>query len=174
MISPSALTSKPLGSIDQLYSQILSTSPDKQRTLDILSALVAMRATSGLILEFNLHVDLLRVAEKLLGLQPGDGPQALRMIHSLVHIAGRSLTSDIPDDNLWSSEDFQTHYQFGDEIWFHHKSFIDYLLDPSRSLEYCVDTEEMNTRLAFACLIIMQNFTLHPRSRIACCTFRFF
>ena len=73
VISPSVSTPKPLGALDQLYSQILSMSLDKQRTLDILSALIAMQATSRLLLEWTPHVDLLRVAEKLLGLQPGDG-----------------------------------------------------------------------------------------------------
>jgi len=61
-------------------------------------------------------------------------------------------------------------YPDKDEIKFHHKSFIDYLLDPSRSLEYCVNKEEMNTRLALACLITMQTFSLKPTSRIACFT----
>ena len=167
VISPSAITTKPLDALDQLYSQILSTSSDKQRTLDILSALIAMQPTySGL---FNPLRDLLRVAEKLLGLQPGDGVQGLRMIHSLVHITGRSLMSDVADDNLSPMDDiFQTHE--GD-IRFHHKSFIDYLLDPSRSLEYCVDMEEMNTRLAVACIVTMQTFSLQPPSRVACCAF---
>ena len=129
-----------------------------------------MQATSGLFLEWTPHVDLLRVAEKLLGLQPGDGPQALRMIHSLVHITGRSLMSDVADDDLSPPEDLQTYYR-NDEIKFHHKSFIDYLLDPSRSLEYCVDMEEMNMRLALACIVTMQTFSLQPTSRIACSTF---
>ena len=70
------------------------------------------------------------------------------MIHFLVHIAGRSLISDVADDNLSPPEDLKSYYRNEDEIRFHHKSFIDYLLDPSRSLEYCVDMEEMNTRLA--------------------------
>ena len=75
-------------------------SSDKQRTLDILSALIAMQEiTSTTISEWILHLDLLRVAEKLLGFQPGDGPQALRMIHSLVHITGRSLMLDVAD--IW-------------------------------------------------------------------------
>ena len=172
MISPSALTSKPFGALDQLYSQILSTLPDKQRTLDILSALITMQqANSALFLEWDPHVDVLRVAEKLLGLQPGDGPQALRMIHSLVHITGRSLISDVADDNLSRPEDLQTYYRNEDQIRFHHKSFTDYLLDPSRSLEYCVDMDEMNARLALACIITMQTFSLQPTSRIACGTF---
>ena len=172
VISPSALTSKPFGALDQLYSQILSMSPDKQRTLDILGALIAMQASlRGLHLEWSPHVELLRVAEKLLGLQSGDGPQALRMIHSLVHITGRSLISDIVDDNLSPPEDLQTYYRDEDEIRFHHKSFVDYLLDRSRSLEYCVDMEKMNTRLALACIVTMQTLSLQPMSRIACCTF---
>ena len=171
VISPSTLASKPLGALDQLYSQILSMSPDKQRTLDILSALIAMRATSGLFLEWSPHVELLRVAEKLLGLQLGDGPQALRMIHSLVHITGRSLIPDVTDDDLSPPEDLQTYYQTEDGITFHHKSFVDFLVDPSRSLEYCVGMEEMNTRLALACIVTMQTFSLQPTSRIACSTF---
>jgi len=172
VMSPSALTSKPLGALDQLYSQILSTSPDKQRTLDILTALIAMRAPSLLSLEWYPHVELLRVAEKLLGLQLGDGPQALRMIHSLVHITGRSLISDVTDDDLSHPEDLQAYYQNDeDEIRFHHMSFIDYLLDPSRSLEYYIDVEEMHTRLALACIVTMQTFSLQPTSRIACSTF---
>ena len=170
-ISPSALTPKPLDALDQLYSQILSTSSDKQRTLDILSALIAMLGFSRLFLEWTPIVDLLRIAEKLMGLQPGDGAQALRMIHSLVHIPERSLMSDIADDNLPTPQDIQTFYWDGDEIKFHHKSFIDYLLDPSRSMEYCVDMEKTNTRLALACIAAMQTFSLQPTSRIACRTF---
>ncbi|KIM44060.1 hypothetical protein M413DRAFT_443122 [Hebeloma cylindrosporum] len=171
VISSSAATSKPLGALYRLYSQILSTVPDKRRTLDILSALIAMRAsTSGLYIEWSPHVELLRIAEKLLGLHPGDGPQALRMIHSLMHITERSLVSDIADDNLSPPEDLQIYYRNEDELRFHHRSFIDYLVDRSRSLEHCVDMKEMNTRLALACLVTMQTFSLKPASRIACLT----
>ena len=169
VISPTALTQKPLATLDQLYSQILSMSSDKPRTLEIISVLIAMQASiSDLRGEHRIfHVVLLRIAEKLLGLEPGDGPQALRMIHSLVHISGRSLISDA-DDNLLLRED----YREEDEIRFHHKTFIDYLLNHSRSLEYCVDMEEMNTRLALACIVRMQTFSLQPTpSRIAYRTF---
>ena len=171
VISPSALASKPLAALDQLYSHILSMSSDKQRTLDVLSALIAMLAsTSRLHKEHRIfHVVLLRIAEKLLGLRPGDVPHALRMIHSLVQISGRSLMSDAPDDNLSLLEDS---YREEDEIKFHHKTFIDYLVDRSRSLEYYVDIEEMNTRLALACIVTMQTFSLQPTpSRITCSTF---
>ena len=167
-ISPSALVSKPLALLDQLYAQILSTSSDIQRTLDILCALIVMQAsTSELHMNWRIfYVELLRIAEKLLGLQPGDGSLALRMIHSLVRNTGRSLMTDA-DDNLSVVEN---DYREEDGIRFHHKSFIDYLMDSSRSLEYCVDEEEMNARLALACIVTMQTFSLQPTSRIACCT----
>ena len=173
VLSPSALAQKPLAALDQLYSQILSMSSDKQRTLDVLSALIAMQAsTSGLHWHKEcriFHVVLLKIAEKLLGLRPGDGPRALRMIHSLVHITGRPLTWDDADINLPLPEYY---YRYEDEIKFHHKSFIDYLLDPSRSLEYCIDIEEMNTRLSLACIVTMRTFSLQPTpSRVACGTF---
>jgi NACHT domain len=173
VISPSALATKPLATLDLLYSQILSMSSDKQRTIEIFIALIAMKESISrpLVAWRTVHLDLLIITEKLLGLQPGDGSQALRMIHSLIHIPGRSLMSDVADDNLSLLE---VHYQDEDEdeIRFHHKSFIDYLLDPSRSLEYCVELKEMNTRLTLACIVTMQTFSLQPRlSRIACSTF---
>ena len=165
-ISPTALAQKPLATLDQLYSQILSMSSDKQRTLDILSALIAMQAPTTHVGLLTIRVELLRIAERLLGLHPGGGSQALRMIHSLVH-TGRSLMSDVVDDNLSLPENPYRH----EVVRFHHKSFIDYMLDPSRSLEYYVDSEEMNTRLTLACIATMQTFSLQPRSRIACSTF---
>ena len=170
-ISPSALATKPLAALDQLYSQILSMSSDKHRTLDILIALMAMKESmSALHVAWRtFQLDLLRIAEKLLSLQPGDGSQALRMIHSLVHIPGRFLMSDVADDNLLHLE---VQYRDEDGIRFHHKSFIDYLLDSSRSLEYCVDMGEMNSRLALASIVTMQTFSLRPTpSRIACSMF---
>ena len=171
VISPSALALKPLAVLDQLYAQILSTSCDKQRTLDILSAYIAMRAsTSVLHKECKIfRIVSLGITENLLGLQPGDGPQALRMIHSLVHITRRPLMWDDAAIDLPLPEYY---YWEEDEIRFHHKSFIDYLLDPSRSLEYCIDREEMNTRLALACILKMQTFSLQSTpSRIACSMF---
>ena len=167
IISPSASATKPLAALDQLYSQILSMSSDKQLTLDILSALIALPASNPDLFEKwkILHVHLLRIAEKLLGLQPGGGFQALRMVHSLVHITGRS---EVADDNLSLPEH---PYRYEDVIRFHHKSFIDYMLDPSRSLENYVDPKEIYTRLALGCIVVMQTFSLKPTSRIACSAF---
>jgi hypothetical protein len=167
---------KPLAALDQLYSQILSTSVDKKRTRDILGALVAMEAAQDEDgFEWPFHVESLRNAEKLLGLQPGEGPLALRTIHSLIHVAGQVLVSEIPDDDLSlpEPEDLEIYFRKEDLIRFHHKSFVDYLVDPSRSIEYCVDMPQMHTRLALACLVTMQSFSLQPPSRIACSMFFF-
>jgi hypothetical protein len=154
VISPSAIAQKPLAALDQLYSQILSMSSDIQRTLDIVGAHIAFQeSTSVLHKECKIfHGASLGIAEKLLGLRPGDGRQALRMIHSLVHI----------------NHDY---HEEEEEIKFHHKSFIDYLLDPSRSSEFHIDMKKMNARLALACLHTMQTFSLQSkpsRSGILC------
>ena len=171
VISPSALAQKPLAALDQLYSQILSTSSDKQRTLDILCALIIIQM-SGALMPVNLRIyyaEVLRIAENLMGLQLGDGIQALRKIRSLVHIPERSLVLDDADANLPLPEYCD---RDEDKIKFHHKSFIDYLLDPSRSLKYCVDLKEMRMRLGLACIVAMKTFSLQPTpSRIACSRF---
>jgi len=176
LMASSASTTKPLAALDQLYSQILSTSVDKKRTQNILGALIAMEAAQDEHgFEWPFHVESLRIAEKLLGLQPGDGPLGLRTIHSLVHVAGQVLVSEIPDDDLSlpEPEDLEIYFRKEDLIRFHHKSFVDYLVDPTRSLEYCVDIPQMHKRLALACLDTMQFFSLQPHSRIACSTFSF-
>jgi hypothetical protein len=105
-----------------------------------------------------------------LGLKPGDGLLALRTIHSLVQVPRHASVSEVPDDDLSRSDDIDNFSCVEDEIWFHHKSFIDYLLDSSRSLGYCVDMPQMHMRLALACLDTMQTFSLQPASRIACVT----
>jgi len=185
--SPSTL--RPLATLDQLYSQILSTACNAQRTLEILGALMAMQdalmTTQG---ESKMHLpswtlqdvswlqfirtfrlETPRISEKLLGLQPGDGTLALRTIHSLVYVPKRALISEVPDDDLSCLEEIEDSSR--NELWFHHKSFIDYLVDPSRSLEYYIDMHQMHIRLALACLDTMQTFSLQHTSRISCGTF---
>jgi len=186
MASPAA-NPKPFEALDGLYSQILSTSRDKQRTLEILSALIAIQDALMMIQDdfrqrlqtltaqasewwqFSriFRLESLRIAEKLLGLKSGDGLLALRTIHSLVQVPKHASVSDVPDGDLSRSDDIENFSCVEDEIWFHHKSFIDYLQDPSRSLEYCVDMPQMHMRLALACLDTMQTFSLQPASRIA-------
>ena len=117
----------------------------------------------------NLSCSLTENRREVIGPSTWRWPPGLRMIHSLVHITGRPLMWDDADINLPLPEYY---YRYEDEIKFHHKSFIDYLLDPSRSLEYCIDMEEMNTRLSLACIVTMQTFSLQPTpSRVACSTF---
>jgi hypothetical protein len=116
------------------------------------------------------RLESLRIAENLLGLKPGDGHLALRTIHSLVHVPTRSSASNGPDYDLSRSGGIEN-YGVDDEIWFYYKSFIDYLVDPSRALEYYVDLRQMHMRLALSCLDTMQTFSLQPASRIACSMF---
>jgi len=113
------------------------------------------------------RLELLRIAEKLLNLKPKDGLLAPRTIHSLVHVPSRPF-SDVPDDDFSCSDDIRDSSCTEDEMWFHHKSFIDYLVDPSRSLDYHVDMSQIHTRLALACLVTMQTFSLQSASRIVC------
>jgi hypothetical protein len=192
----SYLTPKPLAALDRLYSQILSTACNKQRTREILGALMAMQdALMTMQGESKVHLpswtlqdvawlqfirafclESLRIAEKLLGLQPGDGTLALRTIHSLVHVPRRVLIPEVPDADLTFLEEIENTSR--NELWFHHKSFIDYLVDPSRSLEYYINMHQMHTQLALACLGAMESFSLQPTSRIVCgmflqCPFRF-
>jgi len=186
MIVPSPSTPKPLAALDRLYSQILSTACDKRRTREILGALMAMQdALMTMQGESKVHLpswtlqdvdwlqfirafrlESLRISEKLLGLQPGDGTLALRTIHSLVHVPRRVLIPEVPDADLLCLEEIESSSR--NELWFHHKSFIDYLIDPSRSLEYYINMHQMHMQLALACLDAMQSFSLQPTSRISC------
>jgi hypothetical protein len=179
-------TPQPLAALDRLYSQILETACDKQRTREILGALMAtqsalmiMQGESGVHLPswtsqeegwLNFirifRLESLGIVEKLLGLQPGDGTLALRTIHSLVHVPRRVLIPKTPDADLLYLEEIENSSL--NELWFHHKSFIDYLIDPSRSLEHYISMHQIHTQLALACLDAMESFSLQPTSRIAC------
>ena len=185
--SPS--TPKPLAALDRLYSQILSTARNKQRTREILGALMATQdALMTMQGETEVHLpnwtlqdadwlqfirafrlESLRIAEQLLGFQPGDGALALRTIHSLVHVPRRVLIPEVPDADLSCLEEIENSCR--NELWFHHKSFIDYLVDPCRSLEYYINMHQVHLQLAVACLDRMQTFSSQPTSRIACGTF---
>ncbi|KAF8955800.1 hypothetical protein BDZ97DRAFT_250528 [Flammula alnicola] len=119
----------PLAVLDQLYIQILSTSPDKQQTLDVLGTVIALTETTGINRFSHEHpacysTNHCRVMEELLGLQP---EKALRTI--------------------WSLVDF---FQNG-SVKFFHKSFPDFLLDASRSGDYFIDMNVMHGRMARAC-----------------------
>jgi hypothetical protein len=175
-VASSPSTPKLLAALDQHYSQILSTSVDKQCTRDILGTLIAMETAQDEDgFEWPFHVESLKIAGKLLGLQSGDSSLGLRTIHSLLHVAGQVLVSEILDDDLSlpEPEDLEIYFRKEDLMQFHHKSFIDYLVDPSHSLEHYVNMPQMHTRLALVCLDTMQSFSLQPPSRITCTMFYF-
>lgn len=94
----------PFDTLDQLYTQILSRVPQRNRAkvCDILCV----------IANFQLHPAHI---EQLLGLKPGDAQLILRCLNSVL---------DVPSD---SNRDWN------DVIHVHHASFLDFLRDPRRS-----------------------------------------
>ncbi|KAF8955810.1 hypothetical protein BDZ97DRAFT_250781 [Flammula alnicola] len=119
-------STNPFADLDQLYIQILSTSPDKRQTLDVLGAVIALTETINGFGDLKRYLtNLCRVMEELLGLQP---EKALRTIRSLVDVS-----------------------EIG-KVKFFHKSFPDFLLNASRSGNYFIDINAVHSRMALACL----------------------
>ncbi|KAF8955812.1 hypothetical protein BDZ97DRAFT_251425 [Flammula alnicola] len=118
-------STNPLAALDRLYVQILSTSVDKQQTLDVLGAVIALTEINVVNAYVHYLTKPCRVAEELLGLQP---EKALRTIRSLV---------DVSKDGV---------------VKFFHKSLPDFLLDASRSGDYFIDINAMHSRITLACL----------------------
>ncbi|KAF8955807.1 hypothetical protein BDZ97DRAFT_250706 [Flammula alnicola] len=115
-------STNPLAALDQLYLQILSSSPDKLQTLDVLGAVIAVNDFNSLPCYLT---DPYQFMEELLGLQT---KKALRTILSLVDVSKNG------------------------KVKFFHKSLPDFLLDASRSGNYFVDMNAIHSRLALACL----------------------
>ncbi|KAF8953454.1 hypothetical protein BDZ97DRAFT_598726, partial [Flammula alnicola] len=119
-------STNPLATLDRLYIQILSTSPDKQQTLDVLCTVIALtEAFDDFNSQMYYSTNLCQFVEELLRLQP---EKALRTIRSLV---------DISKDG---------------DVKFFHKSFPDFLLDASRSGDFLIDINAMHSRIALSCL----------------------
>ncbi|KDR73014.1 hypothetical protein GALMADRAFT_73198 [Galerina marginata CBS 339.88] len=154
--------SNPLAELDRLYSQILSTCPEISYTLTVLGSIVAMRDTGAkLHLEWSPRIDSLKIIEKLVGLHPGDAYLALRTIHSLVKVSDLDSSSDgLAPDELRGCIDSE------DAVIFYHKSFVDFLLDDTRSGDYSVDFKSINASLAFGCMNIMKTLSMIPATRI--------
>jgi hypothetical protein len=100
------LPALPFASLDQLYSQILSQVDARPQLLKILTVIAAKLFLSPA------HI------EQLLELEEGDVRLALCGLHSVIS----GLVGDGSDD--WSE---------GSEIYFHHASFRDFLLDSGRA-----------------------------------------
>ncbi|KAJ7918012.1 hypothetical protein B0H13DRAFT_2321806 [Mycena leptocephala] len=108
------LSESPFASLDQLYTQILSQVHARPQLLKILMVLAA-----GIILSPG-HI------EQLLELEEGDVRLALCGLHSVIS----GLEGDGSDD--WSE---------GSEIYFHHASFRDFLLDSGRVARHPLSIE---------------------------------
>ncbi|KAF8997212.1 hypothetical protein BDQ17DRAFT_1429231 [Cyathus striatus] len=147
--------SAPLADLDLLYQEIMSRVKDRQRTMKVLSYVMAIQALgrkkklnswqhfSTDILKAVLHNQnrLLLVVEQLLELPDGVAYLALNQLHSLISL------------NV-GSESARRHL----EIKFHHKSFHDFLIKESRSNTFYVDVKASQSNVLQSCL----NFISHP------------
>ncbi|KAF8151723.1 hypothetical protein B0H34DRAFT_801408 [Crassisporium funariophilum] len=160
--------SNPFADLDSLYIQILSTSHDKTRTLDVLGTVLTMlTSSSDLYLEWAPHLDLLNIAEKLVDLDPGEAHLALRTIHSLVHIHEPDTLSAADNSEPLPPEDIQDYASDEPAVRFYHKSFSDFLCDATRSGTYFVDLSAIHLRITLACFQIMTNGLLQAPKRIS-------
>ncbi|KAL0571937.1 hypothetical protein V5O48_010027 [Marasmius crinis-equi] len=104
----------PFITLDPLYFMILHSNPNRDQVLPILAAI--------LIIKNHTSPDFI---ELLLGLSPGDVSLALRALHSVLDIRGRS-----------------------DNITVFHTSFTDYLFDRTRSGDFFIDRDAQHKFLA--------------------------
>ncbi|CAA7267838.1 unnamed protein product [Cyclocybe aegerita] len=130
----------PFFDLDQLYTEIMLTCADKQRTLDVLGTLLVM-LSDGLPLQWGRHPGVLDVVEQLLGLRSGESQLALRTIHSLVHVSSLSAEQR---ETMTLDEYRRLMRQQYDAVKFYHKTFSDFLLDSSRSKDYFINSVELS------------------------------
>ncbi|KAF7377486.1 NACHT domain-containing protein [Mycena sanguinolenta] len=132
----------PFAALDQLYTQILSQIPARQRLLQILTVLTAKLGLSiG-------HI------EQLLGLEPGDVRLTFRGLHSLVR-AGKPAFMFMKD---WGNCD---DWSCGSQIYVHHASFYDFLQDPRRAGIFYTNCDSCKTDLSHC---ILQTFSYQSTS----------
>jgi len=112
----------PYAPLDQLYTHIVHSVPAKHRTdvLQVLGQLIVVRDLDG---ERDIIGPLSKSfrIEKILGLRSGDIKRLLRTLHSVIDV--------------------------GDDVKLLHASFSDFLLDPSRSMDYLINIAESRTML---------------------------
>ncbi|KAF9524038.1 hypothetical protein CPB83DRAFT_645205 [Crepidotus variabilis] len=155
-LSESTEQLSPLGQLDALYINILSSVADWNLTSSFLGALAVFRS-------FKKRREALPIIEGLLDLKPGDAHRALRNLHPLVFVP-RDLA---PVRERMSHEEYRALLcDKSQHFLFYHKSFIDFLHDPARAREYCVDIPEIHRRMAMGCLNILQNVTSTSPTRL--------
>ncbi|KAF8997216.1 hypothetical protein BDQ17DRAFT_1429242 [Cyathus striatus] len=147
--------SSPLADLDLLYQEIMSRVKDPQRTMKVLSYVMAIQALgrkkklnskqsfSTDILKAVLYNQnrLLLVVDQLLELPDGVANFALNQLHSLISLNVGAVST-------------RRHL----EIKFHHKSFQDFLIKESRSNTFYVDVKAAHGNILQSCL----NFISHP------------
>ncbi|KAF8974243.1 hypothetical protein BDZ97DRAFT_1911445 [Flammula alnicola] len=106
----------------------------------------------------NIPIGPLMAAMGLLGLRPTELYLALRTTHSLVNFY--ELDAYASNDLLGAFSEPDDHMEYN--LTFHHKSFIDFLLDPSRSGDYHVDLAKVHAHLALECLEVMNRSSFQP------------
>ena len=111
----------PFTELDALYRFILSCSPNLDIVLIILGLRSVLEAPPD-YLDFNVGM-----AESILFLEDGDVCIYLSPLNSLLEI----------------SEDDGEH-----EVFFHHTSFTDFLCNPERSKDYCIDALKCHSLIA--------------------------
>ncbi|KAK1229239.1 hypothetical protein PQX77_007714 [Marasmius sp. AFHP31] len=111
----------PYQQLDALYDFILSANPDRDGVLRILAALLVIRDHPS---QYGLE-PCPAVIELLLGLPAGQVALTLRAMHSILGIGGSE-----------------------DRLYVYHTSFTDYLVDPTRSGRFHIDTQAQNYVIA--------------------------
>jgi hypothetical protein len=153
-------TPNPFADLDLLYIQILSLAPDRQRTMDVLGAILITTSTMGP--DPILARESLGIAERLLGLLPDEAYASLRTLHSLLHV----LEPIGNHREALAVDEYRTWLGEGPSVKFHHKSFPDFLGDKNRSGDFFVDHNLVHSRLALGCLKILKGLSSQPESRL--------
>ncbi len=142
----------PYGDLDVLYYNILSSISSNVRRsvlINILSSALVCGLVDFSTFYFTFdNVGLARsdrFVESLLSLEPGEVWLAFVDLKSLVVFEKKniSVTSPPPDVSM---------------IQFSHKSFSDFLCDPSRAKEFYVDREHGYSTLAKLCLTVISDY----------------
>ena len=122
----------PYAPLDQLYTLIVHSVPTKHRTdvLRILGQLIVVRDLDGEQDIIGALSTSSRI-ESILGLRNGDVKRLLRTLHSVIDV--------------------------GHDLKLLHASFSEFLLDPSRSMDFIIDVAESRTMLGLAYIRVICN-----------------
>jgi len=128
---------KPYQNLDELYSHIIRNANRRADMLRIMGLLIiinqlmtTVNPPSGVFARLYSP----RTLGDILGLGRGDVRRCLMDMHSVVSVA---------DEDRY--------------LQIYHKSFPDFLLDPSRSKEFAINVEDLRDTL-FSCLVVTNSF----------------